>query len=632
MPRRLLPLFILCLALFVCASAALAGDSDPFRVTSPRTLEPKYQRKGDIEPYLTMDTPIGPVLAGIQVHQMGGDGILLKVRGFNIPIPRAVTSPGENKLVLQWDEARFPQNTDKRDWWDDYDWDILKFPVNKSKSDWWKQYDYPLLNRIDVAAFDQKSMRMTFTSTQPLVLERIDGIAGADNISVLLKAYSEPKAPKPEKVVTYQKGDPMAITAPVTLQLRDAEVKSVFRMLTDMQKLNLVIDQSVPDTVVTFSFTNVPYKDVFGYLLRVTDLSYAVLNGTLVVGTRESLAHTLGTEILREYKLSYALTPANGEVRGDLVSALTALVPLSKAPTLDQRNRTLYVTASPEQHEEVAEMLERLDQPGRQVMIQAKIVEVNSNAAQDLESLISGVYDQWLMNTAGGRLNLGYNYATQAFEGADLGIPIAGTPQGSTTVWDNVVMDGGNKLLSAGLTALESSGKGKVLAHPSVVTLDGHEATVALTQNALYASGVDSNGNTTFSSVESGPRINFTPVIGRNGIITIDISIQTGDIVAYRSTGNGAQTPETTTRSVQTMVRVRNGEPFAVGGLYQETKTNTRERIPVLGYIPFLGDLFTTKTDKHVKSEVAMIVVPYILDVPDEEISTRDLMRSSLNQ
>jgi type IV pilus assembly protein PilQ len=82
---------------------------------------------------------------------------------------------------------------------------------------------------------------------------------------------------------------------------------------------------------------------------------------------------------------------------------------------------------------------------------------------------------------------------------------------------------------------------------------------------------------------------------------------------------------------VTTVVRVRNGEPFAVGGLYQENKTSTRNRIPVLGYIPLLGDLFTTRSENHQKTEVAIIAIPYILDVPDGDIKTFDLQKSQLS-
>lgn len=585
----------------------------------------------DLEPYETSGSTITPVLSGIQVTQMGGSALLVNFRGREIPLPRVVSAPGDAKLVLQWDGIRFPQNTDKEDWWDSFEWDVLNL-AGKKDNTWWKQYEFPLLNRINAEPVGKENVKLTFTSSKSLMVDKVEGVAGADNISLVLKVYEPPKESVAVKTpVVYAKGDPMGIKEPVTLHLSDAGVKSVFRMLADIQRLNLLLDPSVPDMAVTIAFDGVPFNEAFGYLLRMTDLTYSMVGGTLVVGKVESIGKTLGREVVRAYNLSYAVNDT-GQIQGDITAALTGLITLSKPPTLDQRNRMLYVTATPEQHEEVAALLTKLDQPGKQIMLHAQIVEVSDTGRQQLETLVSGVYDQWLFNFSNGALSTGYNYSNLRFEPADLGLPIGGGGTGDSTdnVWDNITIDGGAKLLTAGLNALESSGKGKVLARPSVITIDGKEARVALTQNYKYVSGVDSNGNTTFSEVNAGPTLNFTPVIGRNGVITIKLQISTGAITAFHNAGNGAQAPETTSRTVSTVVRVRNGEPFAVGGLFEESKTKNRSRLPVLGYIPLLGDLFTTRNDDKRKSEVAMIVIPYILDVPDEDIATFDLQKSSL--
>jgi type IV pilus assembly protein PilQ len=586
----------------------------------------------DIPPGLTMNTPTEPVLSGIQLLQLGGDSLLLRARGYALPVPRVASAPGADKLVLQWDTVRFPQSTEKRDWWDDYEWDILKLDPPTSQT-WWKQYNLPLLNRINADLAGKNGIRMTFTSTRPLVLQRVEGMAGADDMSLMIKVYEEEKpAPLPPKPVTYPKGDPMGIATPVTLQLRDADVKSVFRMLTDLQNLNLIIDSSVTDMPITFSFNKVPFNEAFSYLLRVTDLSYSVVGNMLIVGKPESLGKTLGKEVVRAYTLSYAID-ASGQLRGDVTGALTGLISLSKPPTLDARNRQIYVTATPEQHEQVAELLSKLDQPGRQVMLQARIFEVNDDASQELETLISAVYDQWLMSFSHIGIGLGYTYANMPIDSlSDVGTPLGGRAPGSNTLLDNITIDAGTRALSAGLTAMETKGKGKNLASPSIITLDGQQANVSLTQSVKYASGVDSNGNVTFSDQESGPILTFTPVIGRDGVVTINITVETGEIIAWRNAGLGAQAPETTKRSVTTTVRVRNGEPFAVGGLFRDNKTADRARIPVLGYIPLLGDLFSYRRDQHTKSEVAIIVIPYILEIPDSEIDTFDLMKTSLTK
>ncbi len=101
--------------------------------------------------------------------------------------------------------------------------------------------------------------------------------------------------------------------------------------------------------------------------------------------------------------------------------------------------------------------------------------------------------------------------------------------------------------------------------------------------------------------------------------------------MGFRKTGS-SETPETTKREVNTEIRVRNGELFVIGGLFQETKTKSVTRIPVLSSIPLLGELFKSRNDKHVKTEMAFIVVPYILDVPSGAAEVYDMPSRSLIQ
>jgi len=584
----------------------------------------------DIEPWLTVGHPeeVKPVLAAIQVSQFGGTMLRVRIRGFEMPHPHAVSAPGDARLVLRWDGARFPQSTDKRDWWDDYDWDVLSVG-GAGVNTWWKQYDLPLLNRVIVEPADADGMVMTLITTRPMEIDRIQGVPGADDVLLLLKAYEPERPPVPvEPPRTYGPGDPMGMNAPVTLQLRDAELKSVFRMLADMQKLNLFLDPSVPDMSITFSFNGVPYSEAFRYLLRAAGLDYRVQNGMLIVARPESLVRVLGNEVTRSYRLSYAVDD-NGQVRSDLTAALTGLISLPQPPVLDATNRELYVTTSPEQHREVAALLERLDMPGRQVMLEARIFEVSDAGKQDLETLVTGVYNHWVASfTGGGGLSAGYNYTNMAWESdASWNLPMGGSIGGSPSI-SSFPMEG-TKLLSAGLNALETKGVGKNLANPSVITLDGQVADIDLSSSVSYVSGVDSNGNPNISTISVGPRLNFLPVVGRDGVVTIRITIEAGEIIRFRSGGMGAEVPETSNRRVETTVRVRNGEPFVVGGLFQENKSQSRNRIPVLGYIPLLGDLFTLRSEVHNKSEVAIVVIPYILNIPDGTIETFDMRRIS---
>ena len=567
---------------------------------------------------------IKPILSGIQVFQIGGTMLNLRIRGFDLPHPQAVSAPGDDRLALKW-AARFPQSTDKKDWWDDYGWDVIRTTEGPADS-WWKQYDLPLLHRINAEQDGENSMLMTFVTAKPMVIDAIAGVQGADELLVTLKTYEPPPAPVPaEQPREREPGDPMSINSPVTFQLRDAELKSAFRMLADIQKLNLFLDPSVPDVSVTFSFNGVPFSEAFRYLLRSAELDYQVENGILIVAKPENLIRVLGNEVTRSYKLSYAIDE-NGAVRTDLTAALTGLISLPQPPVLDAANRELYITTSPEQHREVAALLEKLDQPGRQVMLEARIFEVSNQGRQELETLVTGVYDRWVAAFTRRGMDVGYNYfsAGPDFD-PDWSLPVGGSIGGFANMINFPIE--GARALSAGLNALESRGLGKNIANPSVITLDGRTAEINLTRTVSYVSGVDSNGNPNISTTSYGPLLHFLPVIGRDDIVTIRILIEAGELIQFRSGGMGAEIPETSNRRVETTVRVRNGEPFVVGGLYQDVRTQQRNRIPVLGYIPFLGDMFTFRTDRHDESEVAIIVIPYILDVPDSGMETFDLIR-----
>jgi type IV pilus assembly protein PilQ len=168
--------------------------------------------------------------------------------------------------------------------------------------------------------------------------------------------------------------------------------------------------------------------------------------------------------------------------------------------------------------------------------------------------------------------------------------------------------------------AMEVKNKGKTLASPSVITIDGMPANIQLTQNYPYISGRDDAGNAEWSTTTVGPHLNMTPRVGRDGYITIELDVSTGSSVGMVTSSTGEQMPLVTNRQVATNVRVKDGEPFVIGGLFLETNTNNVTRVPVLGQIPIVGEIFSYRTKERNKSQVVVLVVPFILDTPDVAI------------
>lgn len=569
------------------------------------------------------------IIEGMKVRQVGSSQVMLELRGTSISLPVQGPTTG-SAITLIWRDIRFPRNTDRQDWWDEYGWDVLGLK-DKESEEWYQDYEYNLVQRISVVSNDQQGLTMNVVGEKPLVLKKITGMAGSDWITLTLETVTDIVPPTPPKPRAPVQGDPLGMYSPVTLELRDVSVREVFRMLADLHKLNLVIDSSVPDNLMTFSFKNAKFSEVFAYMLRMNDLTYALMGNTLVVGTAESIGKTLGKNITKEYKVAY------GDIT-KMPAMIMGLVALPKPPVVDERLRALYVTGTPEQHLEVEALMNRIDHPGKQVMLEARLIEINDGAQQEIETLISSVYKGWLFTYGAQGLASEYTYANRDVNPPITNIPPTLTPgkvpilgaTDNSTMPINIV-DPTMKMLDAGLRAMESDNKGKILANPSVVALDGQKASIKLTHNYLYQSGLDESGNPEFTEQETGPTLDITPIVGRDGFVTLKLKISTGEIVQFRDSGI-SEVPETTKREVDTQIRVRNGELFVIGGLFQENKTKGVTRVPILGYIPLIGELFKSKTDKHSKSEMAFIVMPHILDVPTGSAEIFDMPGKSLMQ
>ena len=167
-----------------------------------------------------------------------------------------------------------------------------------------------------------------------------------------------------------------------------------------------------------------------------------------------------------------------------------------------------------------------------------------------------------------------------------------------------------DRYITATFNALETRNKGRTIANPSVIAIDGQEATITLKQDIMYSAGRDDSGNPTWETEEVGPELKFTPKIEANGYINLKITINTGDYLGTDTDGN----IRTTDRNVETTIRVKDGMPFVVGGLFQDVNSTLTNKIPILGDIPLIGALFSYKSTDRDKNQAVMIVTPYILE------------------
>ncbi len=490
---------------------------------------------------------------------------------------------------------------------------VFRIPGARVASLFWKkELDFPLAKQI-VLSQDKEALVMTLDVMQSMKILEVRGTAPANQYVMTLVtadqaarlAGQEQLAVRPAPKV--DTGDPFTKTMPITLDLRDVELRDVFRLFGKYIGMNVISDPSVPNSLVTMSLNQVPLNQAFSYIMKMYDVTYAIMGKTIIVGTADSIAKVVGREGSRSYHIAYADLKQLGGILQGLTSVTKVIA--------DDRLKTLYVTGRLDQLDEVDSLLQRLDHPGRQIMLQARIVEISDKATKDFETMLDAVYNHWWMSYSKGGLNLGGSYTNKD----DAYTTVDDRPGTQVTDMKNVAA-GTLKLLDAGIVALVNNNKGKVIADPSVITIDGQKATIKLTENYPYVSQRDQAGNPTWSEKEVGPKLEFLPTIGRDGIVTVKLKISTGEIIGTYVGANKEEFPQTTNREVDTMVRVRDGEPFVVGGLFKDQKTKEVSKVPVLSDIPLLGQFFTARTSKNIKSELAMIVVPYILHTPDVSI------------
>jgi len=535
--------------------------------------------------------PAPPAILGLTLVQGGSTLAVFQVTGEKLPVPD-VLSTDENGLILLWEGVILPSGY------------------------WERSFPTPLVQGV-VLRQEPEGVQMQIRSTRRVYLGKTVGDPPSPEMQLHLTTGDvAEEIPLPvtgvPKVVA---GDPFASSAPVTLQLRDSDLRDVFRMLGSMVNMNVVIDPSVPATPVTISLNNVPMNEAFQYLMRMYDVSYAIMGKTIIVGRKDNLSRAMGMEKTRAFRVAYADL-------GQIPALLQGLSGVSSV-VVDERLRTVYVTASEERLGDVAVTLQRIDHPGRQVMLQARIVEVSEGGSDELKGLVNAVYERWYasFSSAGGVIGYYDDYNGGVFNPSRTNREI--NPPESITFPD--MADSALSFFDASLQILVKQDKAKMLASPSVVTLDGQKASIKLLTDIKYVSERDDQGRPTYGEVESGPSLEFTPTVGRSDIVTIEMSVKTGDAnLTYDSLLRG-YIPQSTTREVQTIVRVRDGEPFVVGGLFNENKSENVWKIPIISEIPLLGELFKGKNTSVTKSEVIMVVVPYILDVPESVIQGSDV-------
>jgi type IV pilus secretin PilQ/predicted competence protein len=389
----------------------------------------------------------------------------------------------------------------------------------------------------------------------------------------------------------------------ITLNAEDADLPRVLALLAERGGLNLITGPGVTSERVSVRMKDVPVDQAVNLVVRAAGLAYERIGNSIVVADAKALKEETGLS-------SYVLTLKYADAK--IVKA--ALVNVAPDIQIDQGGNRMIVVTSPRVISEIQKIVDVIDQPARQVQLEARIIEVGTDDLKRLGidwSLLN--QQRWVFIE--GRADSATTYQ-QIPDQAPWYQATPGTPDlNKLRNFSRQAM-----AFNVALDLLIRDGNARVLANPKLTTLNGREASILIgTRIPFVITGTAFAGGGAapvqkIEKEEVGVKLRITPLINADGYITTEISPEVSTVIGFA--GENSDLPIVSTRQASTTVRLKDGNSVVIGGLLSEDKTTTRTRVPILGDIPGIGLLFQHQTITNSKKDLVIEVTPRILTEP----------------
>jgi len=427
----------------------------------------------------------------------------------------------------------------------------------------------------------------------------------------------------------------------LSLNFQDIEVRSVLQLLADFTGLNMVTSDTVTGRI-TLRLKNVPWDQALDIILKTKGLSMRRTDKVILVAPTEEIAAREKLVLESERQIE-ELAPLRAEFiqvnyakAADLAALLKSeenrLLSERGNVTTDERTNTLLVQDTAIKLEEVRRLVELLDIPIRQVLIESRVVIANDDFAKDIGARLGfsraniaksheveigggmpGHIGETMSYDSGQHINLGVGIE-QNLPGVEnarsllVNLPqtISSTRGGAVNL---LIGKLASYLLNLELSALQREGKGELVASPRVITSDQNKAIIKQGLEIPYEVA-SSSGATTIAFKEALLKLEVTPHITPDDRIIMELIVNK-DNPDYTRTLLGI--PPIDRRSVETTVLVENGETVVLGGVFERDKTENIERVPFFGDLPYVGFMFKERSVKDDNKELLIFVTPKIL-------------------
>nr|WP_235533584.1 MULTISPECIES: type IV pilus secretin PilQ [unclassified Roseateles] len=443
----------------------------------------------------------------------------------------------------------------------------------------------------------------------------------------------------------------------LSLNFQNIEVRALLQVIADFTNFNVVTSDTVTGSV-TLRLKDVPWDQALDIIMQAKGLGLKKSGNVLWIAPKEELAAKEKLDLeakaaiaqleplrTQSFQLNYVKSEdiakgltgqgttsgsGGGSSGGSGGGSGTKILSPRGSVIFEPRTNQLFVSDIPSKLEEIQAMIAKIDIPVRQVLIEARIVEANDRFGRAL-GLKLGVND--LRGQQGGipgysvgggnYVTVGGNYngvGSQTNQGVAsnynntqfVNLP-ANTSSDSfsgavaQTIALSLFSATANRFLNLELSALESDGKGKVVSSPRIITADQVKAVIEQGEELPYQVATAS-GATSIAFRKANLKLEVTPQITPEGSVILNVDVN--------KDSRGTLTPQgyaINTKHAQTQVLVENGGTVVIGGIYTQDEGETINKVPVLGDVPYLGNLFKNKTRTTSKTELLIFLTPKVV-------------------
>ncbi len=454
--------------------------------------------------------------------------------------------------------------------------------------------------------------------------------------------------------VRQQKVDPNKLTQgpgyageKLSLNFQNIEVRALLQVIADFTNFNVVTSDTVTGNV-TLRLKDVPWDQALDIILQAKGLGLRKSGNVILIAPKDELnakekieleakAQISALEPLRTqaFQLNYAKATdvaaglagqTTGQGGGSSTNN-TRILSTRGSVIYEARTNQLFVSDTPSKLQEIQDMIAKIDIPVRQVLIESRIVIAEDSFGRslgvklglsDLRGVRGGIsgYNLGGSNYAsiGGNLNAVGAQTGQVSSGVTYSdtnfVNLPASPQGgndAATFALSLFTAGANRFLNLELSALEADGRGKVVSSPRIITSDQTKATIKQGTRIPYLQA-STAGNTNIQFIDAVLKLEVTPQITPEGNVIMDVEVNKDSVGAVFQ-----GTPSINTKSVKTQVLVENGGTVVIGGIFEQSDREDVSKVPFLGDVPYLGNLFKTRTTSTSKTEMLIFLTPKVV-------------------